>query len=319
LLPQESFGIENDVLGDDDTNIYTFNDIVCHTPSFASSVSIKIGTEFIQISRRKTLRLPEKKQIKASQDSGGQANQSEASHRAQGLPNMLNDAIPRSGGREYIFHRNGSHELRLETKTWLNKNIKLKCESDQQKHLFKAEISTLEVHLRDKESESVVQASTYSALPLEEYIPKILVVSLMGLCDSNSSIRTESQCLLSRIFRRLGSGSAFEHTMFSCPPSNMNRLILEISSRMVVSNPRLALPFLESSLSVIKTFNSSLNPPVNLQYHSQTHPIADYWVAHCRFVAGTCFWKRGYLGFNPSCLICLTQLVSKTLITISIP
>jgi hypothetical protein len=318
LLPQESFGIENDVLGDDDANIYTFNNIVCHTPSFASSVSIKIGTEFIQISRRKILKLPEKKQFKSFQESGGHSHQSEASHSAQGLPNMLNDAIPRSGGggKEYIFHRNGAHDLRLETKTWLNKNIKLKCEGDQQMQILKAEISTLEVF---KESDSVVQSSSYGALSLEEYISKILVVSLMGLCDSNNSIRTESQCLLSRIFRRLGSGSAFEHTMFSCPPSNMNRLIQEISSRMVVSNPRLALPFLESSLSVIKTFKSSLNPPVNLQYHSQTHPIGDYWVAHYRFVAGTCFWKRGYLGFNALCLICLTQLVSKTLITISIP
>jgi hypothetical protein len=266
LLPQESFGIENDVLGDDETCIYTFNDINCQTPNFGgltSSISIKIGTKFLHISRQKLLKLPEKRRAKASHEGGGHAQQSDDAHGAQTALHTLNDAIPRTTGTNfYIFQKTGSHELRLETKKWLNKNIKLKCDGAQASLLVDAEMATQKM-----DSELLTQGALYSGLSPEEYLSRILVVSLMGLCDTDDSVRTESQCLLSRIFRRLGSGPAFEHTMFSCPPSNMNRLTTEISARIVASNPRLALPFLESSLSVVIAFNSSSShkPPVNLQ------------------------------------------------------
>ncbi len=173
----------------------------------------------------------------------------------------LNDAIPRSKGR-YIFHKNGSHELRLESKSALNKNIKLKCEGDQQRLITEAEFSTQQVH---QDVDTLTQDVVYGGLPMEEYLSRILVVSLMGLCDKDDIVRTESQCLLSCIFQRLGSDSALKHTMFSCPPSNMNRLILEISTRMATSNPRLALPFLEYSLGVLESFNTCSQPPVKLQ------------------------------------------------------
>jgi hypothetical protein len=261
LLPQESFGIENDVLGDDESRTYTFNNIVCLSPNFASTVSIKIGTQFIQISRRKTLKLPDKKQPKSSQESAGQSHHASG---VQGAPlpeYTLNDAIPRSKGR-YVFHKSGSNELRLETKSTLNKNIKLKCEGDQQRLLTEAEFCTQQVH---QDSDLLAQDVLHSGLSMEEYISKILVVSLMGLCDKEDIIRTESQCLLSCIFQRLGSDSALKHTMFCCPPSNMNRLILEISSRLAKSDPRLALPFLDYSLSVLEAFSGCPQPPVNLQ------------------------------------------------------
>jgi hypothetical protein len=257
LLPQESFGIENDVLGDDDCYTYTFNDITCLTASFASSVSIKIGSQFIHISRRKTLKLPERKAARTSQDSGGQSVQTNAPQPEC----VLYDAIPRSKGR-YVFHKNGSNELRLETKSALNKTIKLKCDGDQQRLITEAEFSTQQVH---QDSDALTHDFLRTGLPIEEYLSRILVVSLMGLCDKEDVIRSESQCLLSCIFQRLGSDSALKHTMFSCPPSNMNRLIAEISAKMAESNPRLALPYLEYSLSVLEAFNSCPQPPMKLQ------------------------------------------------------
>ena len=71
------------------------------------------------------------------------------------------------------------------------------------------------------------------------------------------------------IFRRLGvsggagAGPAFVHTIMSCPPSNMNRLILDISTRIAKSDPRLARPFLEYSFDQIEL--SSSKESVNLQ------------------------------------------------------
>ena len=262
LLPQESFGIENDVLGDDDKHTFTFNDIVCQTPSFASTVSIKIGTKFIQVFRQKSLKLPEKKQTKSVREGGEQAPQADVAQGAHASSHVLIDAIPRPSGSDGIFTKTGSHELRLETKSVLSRNIKLKCDGAKLLALIEAESST-----QVKDSESPAEEVVYSGPSTEEYLSKILVVSLMGLCDTDDTIRTESQCLLSRIFRRLGSGPAFEHTNFSCPPSNMNRLTSEISTRMVKSNPRLALPFLKASLEFVRAFNSSPNqkPPVNLQ------------------------------------------------------
>ncbi len=249
------------MFGDDDLHSYTFNDILCLTSVFASSVSIKIGSKFIQISRQKSLKLPEKRRTTSSQESGSQTHPGDGVQRAQPTLYTLNDAIPRAG---CIFNKTGSNELRLETKTWLSKNIKLKCDAGQVKLLVDAEAAT---QVAPEDSELRTKDVLDSGLSAEEYLSKILVVALMGLSDSDDSIRTESQCLLSRIFRRLGSGPAFEHTMVSCPPSNMNRLISEISTRMVTSNPRLALHYLEFSLFVVKQLNasSSHKPPVNLQ------------------------------------------------------
>jgi hypothetical protein len=260
LLPQESFGIENDVLGDDDHHTFTFNDLICLTPNFANIVSIKIGTDFIQISRRKTLKLPEKRPDKSCQDGSGLAQKEESTHGAQLPAHALNDAIPREKGM-YLLKESG-HELRLETKSWLGKNIKLKCDRDHRRLLIEAEIATQADHQGLISNGNALK----SGLSVEEYLSKILVVALMGLCDKDDTIRTESQCLLCCIFRRLGSGPAFEHTKFSCPPSNMNRLLSETSISIVESNPRLALPFLEYSFSIIVKFSkTTATPPVKLQ------------------------------------------------------
>jgi len=51
LLPQESFGIENDVLGDDDTNILHFSTILFVIPQVSPfPFSIEIGQDSLKIS-----------------------------------------------------------------------------------------------------------------------------------------------------------------------------------------------------------------------------------------------------------------------------
>ena len=262
LLPQESFGIENDVLE-------TFSDISCQTSNFASTVSIKIGTSFIQISRRRELKLPEKQ--KKSSEGGSHAKHSEDTHAAQlSAQYTLNDAIPRKDFRDLVqenhgkpYKESGQHELQLFTKHWLLTNLRLRfAAGDQRKRLIEQLKSSVSA---DEHADD----TKYSGLLEEEYLSKILVVSLMGLSDRLDSVRTESQCLLCCIFRRLGvsggagAGPAFVHTIMSCPPSNMNRLILDISTRIAKSDPRLARPFLEYSFDQIEL--SSSKESVNLQ------------------------------------------------------